>query len=109
MSAEHRKPMNRALIGAVVVLALVLLAHLPDGAVSLAYLSPAMFVFLLLCLGRYPGERMLAALSRSPRRSRRSKARAAPPRVPLDMRPRVGRLLARSLAGRAPPLVALRH
>ena len=42
------QPSEPSLIGALVVLALVLLARLPDGAMSLTYLSPAMFVFLLL-------------------------------------------------------------
>jgi hypothetical protein len=71
------------------------------------FLAPALLLWALLALGRYPGEALVARLSRRPSRSRR---RNTPPPAhgPAPARrvaaPR--NLLARSLAGRAPPLAA---
>ncbi|MGH2834008.1 MAG: hypothetical protein ACRDK2_14640 [Solirubrobacteraceae bacterium] len=102
MSAGGHRRLNRALVGAVVVMVAVWFAHLPGGAVCLAYLGPAMFAFLLLWLGHYPGERQLLALSR-PTRARRSTPASVPPRRFVVDMPRGGTLLGCALAGRAPP------
>ena len=69
---------------------------------------PALVLPLLLALRRYPGERLLAVLS-GERRPRWERPR---PSVPSAVRacfvvPRGGLLLARSLAVRPPPPVAL--
>jgi hypothetical protein len=78
------------------------------GAVATGALHvlPAVLLVLALACGRYPGERVLARLRRAPswRRLRAASARAPRqcPTTPL----RGGRLIAASLAGRAPPLAA---
>ena len=92
-----------ALAGGMIVMACLCLAHLPGLGAGLAYLGPALFAFLLLWLGRYPGEKaMLAFIAPSPlRRARIIGAHC--PRRPARM-PRGGALLAAALAGRAPPL-----
>jgi hypothetical protein len=92
-----------ALTGGVAVFACVLLAHVPGVTLGMVYLGPAVFVFLLLWLGRYPGERLLIALARPPRR-RRTSMLAAPNRRVLTHMPRGGSLMAMAFAGRAPPL-----
>jgi len=81
--------------------ACVLLAQDSGLTLGLAYLSPALFVFVLLCLGQYPGERLL--LARRPRRSKRRALAAKAPRSVTAGVPRGGGLLASALAGRAPP------
>jgi hypothetical protein len=73
---------------------------------ALFYALPALALLAALLLGRYPGERLiLAAATRSRRRPRRA-PRTAPLLSPLESTatPRGGDLLARALAGRAPPL-----
>jgi hypothetical protein len=66
------------------------------------FLAPALALWALLSLGRYPGERVLARLA-----PRRARSRATATKVSRRARtPRAGRarnLLACSLAGRAPP------
>jgi hypothetical protein len=99
----HPRQLNAAFVGGVAVLALMWVAHIPGGAVSVAYLGPAIFVFLLLCLGRYPGARLLVAFSRTGRKRSSTPAFIRPRRAVLDM-PRGGSLLGSALAGRAPPL-----
>jgi len=99
----HRRQLNAALVGGVAVLALMWVAHIPGGAVSVAYLGPAIIFFLLLWLGRYPGARLLVAFSRTGRKRSGTPAVIPPRRAGPDL-PRGGRLLACALAGRAPPL-----
>jgi hypothetical protein len=104
MSTSARsRHLGVALAGGIAVSAWVLLAHLPGVTLGLAYLGPAVFVFLLLWLGRYPGERLLIELARSPRR-RRASTLAVPNRRVFTHLPRGGSLLACAFAGRAPPL-----
>lgn len=90
------------------LLAAIAVVSGPAGAtacgVALAYLAPAALLLAVLGTGRCPGADRLAALRlRHPRRGR-------PPACPAprDRARRVkrGPLLARSLAGRAPPAVA---
>jgi hypothetical protein len=77
-------------------------AHDSGLTLGLAYLSPAVFVFVLLCLGHYLGERL--RLARTPPRFPRPEALALhAPRRALAQMPRGGGLLACALAGRAPP------
>ena len=102
-TVDHRRQLNIALAGGITALAGVWLLHVPGVTVGLAYLGPAVFVFLLLRLGRYPGERLLIALWR-PTCKRRSTPTFAVPRRALAPMPRGGSLLASALAGRAPPL-----
>ncbi len=102
-----RAHLNIAMAGALALLAFLVLAHIPGLTTGLAYLSPALFAFLLLWLGRYPGERTILALitpARLPRdRSTRALSRRGQTRIG-----RGGTLLAEALAGRAPPLSAHR-
>ena len=72
---------------------------------ALAYLAPALLILLPLLGGRYPGDEALARIA-----GRRSRPAHRPPAaLPLRRRrigallPRGGRLVAASLAGRAPP------
>ncbi len=77
---------------------------------ALFYALPAFALLVALLLGRYPGERLiLAAAARSRRPRPRRAVRSAPGRAPLDRSPtlRGGDLLARALAGRAPPRAGL--
>ena len=97
--------LNLAMILAAATLACLSLAHAPGLTEGLTYLAPLIFVLLLLWLGRYPGERMLLALIRPDRPRRAGTANRGRPRLHARL-PRGGRLLASSLAGRAPPLAA---
>jgi hypothetical protein len=103
MSASRWGRLSAALALGLLVLACVLYAHDSGLALGLAYLSPAVFVFALLYLGRYPGERLLIARARL-RRPRRKALAAKTPRWARAHVPRGGGLLAGALAGRAPPL-----
>ncbi len=99
-----RAHLNIALAVAVALLALLALAHVPGLTAGLAYLSPAIFAFVLLWLGRYPGEKILALITAT-RLPRVCNTQARSRRVQTLM-PRGGALLATALAGRAPPLSA---
>lgn len=103
MSAPNRRQLNIALAIGGVVFACVSLAHVPGLTLGLGYLAPAVFVFVLLWLGHYPGERLLVALSRRSERRRGTPIFTVPRRA-LGHMPRGGRLLSCALAGRAPPL-----
>ncbi len=103
MSRSHRGRLGVALVLGVLVFVCVLLAHDSGLMLGLAYLSPAVFVFALLCSGHYPGERLLLARE-GLRRPRRRALAAEIPRRGLAHVPRGGGLLASGLAGRAPPL-----
>jgi hypothetical protein len=100
----RRRSAALAAVAAVAIAALALVKLDPGALRAL----PALVLPLLLALRRYPGERMLAVLSKARRRRRRpprsSMPRAARPEVGL---PRGGLLLARSLAVRPPPSASL--
>jgi hypothetical protein len=103
MSARgERAHLNLALAVALSTALALLLGHVPGMADGLAYLAPALFVFLLLWLGRFPGEGAFLARIR-PARLRRAGLRAAPRRARGTRMPRGGGLIAAALAGRAPP------
>ncbi len=74
---------------------------------TLAYLIPALALFAVLALRRYPGERALLAVIEK-RRGRRIRARmrsaGSVSTRPRALVPRGGRLLACSLAVRPPPV-----
>jgi hypothetical protein len=106
MSPQNRHQLNIALIVGVAVFAFVSLAHVPGLTLGIAYLAPVIFVFALPWLGRYPGERLLVALSRRSEQPRGTPAFTIP-RRPLGHMPRGGGLLASALAGRAPPWAAV--
>jgi len=103
MSPPNRRQLNIALAGGIAAFACVSLAHVPGLTLGLGYLAPAVFVFVLLWLGHYPGERLLVALSRRTER-RRGTPTFTVPRRALGRMPRGGSLLACAPAGRAPPL-----
>ena len=76
----------------------------------LFYALPALALVATLLLGRYPGERLIfAVVERSRRRRPRRATRSAPghPFLASIATPRGGDLLARALAGRAPPRTGL--
>jgi len=102
-----RAQLNIAMAGALALLAFLVLAHIPGLSAGLAYLSPALFAFLLLWLGRYPGERTILALI-TPTRLPRARSNQAPSWRGETRMGRGGTLLAEALAGRAPPLSAHR-
>lgn len=86
------------------LLAAIVALQLGFDESSLLYLAPALLLLVPLACGRYPGERLLRAIS-ARRRSRATAPRMLKPRrsrflAPL---PRGGELLAAALAGRAPP------
>jgi hypothetical protein len=71
---------------------------------GMLYLLPALLLLLVLLARRYPGERLLGALRvRRARGRARVRAGVAVRRIELPV-PHGGRLIAVSLAGRAPPL-----
>jgi len=100
---EKRLPV--ALLGVTLLwcLALALLgAH--DG---LLFLVPALLLAAPLAIRRYVGEEVLHSLTARPRARRRPALRpAAPPRPHFRLVPRGALLLATSLAGRPPPVLA---
>jgi len=102
VSTPNRRHLNIALAGGIAMFACASLPDLPGLALGLGYLGPAVFVFVLLWLGHYPGERLLVALSRRTERRHRIPAFTVPRRTARQM-PRGGRLLSCALAGRAPP------
>lgn len=91
-----------ASLGLLVVALVVLQFSYPEP--GLLYLAPALFLLAALAFDRYPGERLLAALSRAWRPVVRAE-RGAPrfPAPSLRSSPRGGALLAMGLAGRGPP------
>jgi hypothetical protein len=97
------------------LLALVLLPALLASLAAAGFgygallLVPAVLLALPLLLGRYPGERTIARLQR-PRQPRALTKIAVAAGILRPTRPRIrgGRLVACSLAGRGPPLLALR-
>jgi hypothetical protein len=75
----------------------------------LFYALPALALLAALWLGHYPGERLILAAGSRPARRRRRAARLVGCFAPLTSipTPRGGDLLARALAGRAPPSTGL--
>ncbi len=96
---------NRAALLTILgLLAGALVALQFDGAEpGLLYLAPALTLLAALVFDRYPGERLLAALSRArhPRTNRQGRTQAK--RFSPRSFPRGGALLAMALAGRGPP------
>jgi hypothetical protein len=105
-SVRHR----RLLIAAAILLVGAASYAAPGGLIeALAYLLPALVLLFVLSTRSYPGERALLALIEK-RRERRRDGTAARPASRSRLRslvPRGGRLLASSLAERAPPLAAV--
>lgn len=102
MTAEQRRLSALALAACAWLLGLQLLG----SEEALAYLTPTLLLLVPLLLGRYPGERAMAAgIERTTRRPRPSRARRPPTRFRSHL-PRGGLLLAARLAGRAPPFAA---
>ena len=93
-----------ALLGAS-VLALIALGP-PEVRMGVAYLCPFLVLIAFLLADRYPGERLIASTS-EPTPQRRPQATHRPTVSFAPLRPRGGRLLASSLAGRAPPVPPL--
>jgi hypothetical protein len=98
----HRTALRVALGIGVVVVAAALAVHLDGAEAGLPYLGPATFAFVLLALGRYPGERVLLGLTQ-PVRRRLAIPALRPCGRQVTTVPRGGLLLASALAGRAPP------
>jgi hypothetical protein len=75
---------------------------------GLLLLAPCLALAVALLLGRYPGERLLdKATGERSRAGGRRRSRTKPSWTEPVRRTSGGLLLGRSLAGRAPPLVAL--
>ncbi|QEC49534.1 hypothetical protein FSW04_19470 [Baekduia soli] len=104
---RHRR--LAALTFAVLVAVGLLLQALGAGETGLLYLAPALLMAVPLLLGRYVGERHIAALAGRPRPRARRRRAAAPltPRGPRRAMLRGGRLVGSSLAKRPPPAAAL--
>jgi hypothetical protein len=74
---------------------------------SLMYLLPALVLAVVILGRRYPGERVIERLREARATRPRRRAASVPrPRQRLRYHQRGGRLIAVSLAGRAPPLAA---
>jgi hypothetical protein len=71
------------------------------------FMLPAIVLAVAVFGGRYPGERVIGRLhqARALRPRKRAPSTPRPPQRPTEDR-RGGRLIAVSLAGRAPPLAA---
>lgn len=92
------------MLAALALLAGALVALQLGGAEpGLLYLAPALALLGALVFDRYPGERLLEALTRAwhPKANRQTQSRAR--RLPARSFPRGGALLAMALAGRGPP------
>lgn len=88
---------------AIVAALIVVLAALVVADPNTLCMLPALLLAVPLLLHRYPGERLLSAVS-PVKRSHRAAARGAqPPRTVVKRMPRGGLLIARSLAVRPPP------
>lgn len=102
---KHRGTTGRrhAVFAAILVATVALVAADPTALCLL----PALALALPLLLHRYPGERVISALSTAPRRTW-ERPRASRPRTkgPAALVPRGTLLLARSLAVRPPPLAS---
>lgn len=106
---NRRGKLAAAAVAPLLILSLLYLAA-PGGRIAagvwegMLYLLPALLLLLVLLARRYPGERLLGALAaRRFGGIRRAGVTAVPRRLALPT-PHGGRLIAVSLAGRAPPL-----
>lgn len=97
-----------AAIASVVAVCGVLLGEHPSSALAVAalYLLPPCAIALVLLSGRYPGARALARLGRARDGRSPRAASSSAPRQHAAVLLRGGRLIAVSLAGRAPPPAA---
>jgi hypothetical protein len=101
--ADPRTARPRLCQVAVALLALwLLVSGLHDVALVLAFL-PTIALFGMLLSGRTPGEALLTRLREARRPRRRNTAEPFPGAVRDESRTPRGTLLARKLAGRAPP------
>jgi hypothetical protein len=73
------------------------------------FLAPALVLWLLLALGRYPGEAAVARLARRRPQLARRGCGSPQTRAPALRAPAPRNLLACSLAGRGPPQSALQR
>jgi hypothetical protein len=108
LSGSRRRGFGLAIVVialcAIAILApLGVLGALQQGALMML---PALLLAVVLLTGRYPGERLIARWARVRPRARRAAGRACTPAHPALQVPRGGRLIAGSLAGRAPPVLA---
>jgi hypothetical protein len=92
-----------ALLAIGVLVPLGVLGALGSGALTLL---PALLLVAALLAGRYPGEQLIERWRRDRPRIRPAVARVRIPSRPSRERPQGGRLIARALAGRAPPAFA---
>jgi hypothetical protein len=93
------------LAGSVATLLGLWATRAPNLAGAALCLSPSIFIFLLLWLGHYPGEKTILTLIAGPRLRRpRLPPAGRHRRRPRTKLPRGGALLGNGLAGRAPPL-----
>ncbi len=92
-------PLRLALLG--VSVAILLCLGAPEITTGLAYLCPFLVLIAFLLADRYPGAGLIK--SRSRRALRRPQATRIRALSFAALGPRGGRLLASSLAGRAPP------
>jgi hypothetical protein len=101
---NDRRALAFAIVAALWLLGLELLGI---GAV-IAYLIPALLIFLPLLGGRYPGDDALLRAGRARRRQGRGARAAAALPIWACQRllPRGGRLVGAALAGRGPPVSA---
>ena len=93
---------RRRLFAAAVLLAVAVVVLVGLAPAALLGLAPSAVLGLLLAFGRFPGERVLAALRDrgGPRRAQAALGRARPSQT---LPARGGLLVAARLAGRAPP------
>jgi uncharacterized membrane protein YfcA len=91
------------LAATVALLAFGALGAVEPGALSLL---PALVLAVVLLAGAYPGERLIERWGRARKRRRRAMGLSVVSARPDGSRPRGGRLIAASLAGRAPPALA---
>ncbi len=96
------------LLAALALCAAVVLGHGSGASLDgLMYLAPALVLAVVMLGRRYPGERIIERLREARATRPRARAVSAPrPRQSPRAHRRGGRLIAVSLAGRAPPLVA---
>jgi hypothetical protein len=103
-----RRVTRLTFLAALASLAAVIVSHGAGASLDgLMYLLPALVLAVVLLGDRYPGERAIQRLRVGRAARPRAHAASAPrPRRHLGDRRRGGRLIAVSLAGRAPPLAA---
>jgi hypothetical protein len=95
-------------LAALLLLTAVLLGNYAGASANgLMFMLPALVLAVVLFGGRYPGERVIERLRKAlaTRRRVRATSTTLPRQRPTETR-RGGRLIAVSLAGRAPPLAA---